>query len=55
MKSTRRQLIKFAFLLPLIGVVPSRRISAARQELSDGFILVNGWILKKSDLADYSE
>lgn len=49
---TRRKLIQFFGALPLCL---NSKLYASRQQVAptgQGYILVNGWILKKSDLVD---
>ena len=54
-KSSRRRFIKllsFLSLLPLARGFVLSHASLAEQQLGNNHILVNGWILKKSDLVD---
>lgn len=48
--NSRRRLIKLLSVLPLAGSFLFRRASLAEQQLGNNHVLVNGWILKKSDL-----
>jgi len=52
-KNTRRQIITLLGLLPFAGGYLFASASLAEHELGNDYILVNGWILKKSDLTDY--
>lgn len=49
---TRRHFAKYLCLFPFLGTFIQSRTTAAEQQLNDNFVLVNGWILKKSDLTD---
>lgn len=53
MKNTRRQFLKLLGLLPFTGGYAFSRTSFVEQRLGDDYVLVNGWILKRSDLTDY--
>ena len=50
MKYSRRQLIKYLSLLPFMGVLEMRGTSIAHKQLDENYVIVNGWILKRSDL-----
>ena len=52
-KNTRRQIITLLGLLPFAGGYLFSSASLAEHALGNDYILVNGWILKKSDLTDY--
>lgn len=52
-KKTRRQFVKYLSILPLVGSFSLNRESIAEKHLESGYILVNGWVLKKTDLIDH--
>ena len=53
MNKERRQLIKVLCFLPWSGTFVYRRKTALEAQLESDFVLVDGWILKKTDLTDY--
>ena len=55
MKVSRRQVITCLSLLPFMGVLEMRRTPIAVKQLDENYVIVNGWILKKSDLAEEFE
>jgi hypothetical protein len=52
MKLTRRQLNKLLLLLPLANSRAAERDRTIEDALGDDYVIVDGWILKKSDLPD---
>ena len=52
MKNSRRRVIKCLSLLPFMGVLGMRGTPLARKQLNEDYVLVNGWILKRSDLVE---
>jgi hypothetical protein len=52
-KTPRRQFVKLLSILPLVGSFALFRTSLAEKQLDNNHVIVNGWILKKSDLVDY--
>ena len=55
MQLTRRQLSKQLLLLPLANSRAAERDRAIEEALGDDYVIVDGWILKKSDLPDLLE
>ena len=55
MEVSRRQVIKYLSLLPFMGVFGMRGTSAAVKQLDENHVIVNGWILKRSDLVEEFE
>jgi hypothetical protein len=55
MKYSRRRVIKYLSLLPFMGVLETRGTSLARKQLNENYVMVNGWILKRSDLVEEFE
>lgn len=55
MKYSRRRVIKYLSLLPFIGVLGMRRKPFAVKQLNENYVMVNGWILKRSDLMEELE
>lgn len=55
MKLTRRQLSKLLLLLPLGNSRAAKRDRAIEEALGEDYVIVDGWILKKSDLPDLLE
>ena len=51
MKKTRRQVLKLFCLLPVAGLRPSPRPRTLDAMLGNEFVLLDGWVLKKTDLA----
>jgi hypothetical protein len=51
-KTSRRQFVKSASLLTLARALLLTSPSVAERQLGNNHVLVNGWILKKSDLID---
>jgi hypothetical protein len=47
---TRRIFLKIVFSFPIFYFLPSKSPQPKQIETEDGFILVNGWLLKKGDL-----
>ena len=52
MKLTRRQLSKLLLLLPLTNSRAAERDRALDDALGEDYVIVDGWILKKSDVPD---
>ena len=52
MKTNRRQLAKLLLMVPFGAGRAMEPKSAVERQLRPGYILVDGWILKKSDLPD---
>lgn len=53
MNTARRQLLKLLCLLPWTGLQARQRQSPLQPHLRPGYVLVDGWILKKSELPDH--
>lgn len=51
MKKTRRQVLKLFCLLPVAGLRPRPEPGRLDTLLGDEFVLLDGWVLKKTDLA----
>jgi hypothetical protein len=49
----RRQFLKLFCLMPILYLQRSSRSSHQRIHNHDKFVLVDGWILKQSDLPEY--
>ena len=52
-KIARRQVLKLLCLLPWTGSSAFARTTPLSRHLSEDYVLVNGWILKKSEVNDY--
>ena len=50
---SRRKLLKFLSVIPFLSIfaIPGRRARTAPY-ISEDFILIHGWLLKKSDLSE---
>ena len=55
MKYSRRLMIKYLGLLPFVRAVDLRSASLAGKQLNEDYVLVNGWILKRSDFVENAE
>ena len=55
MKVSRRQVITYLSLLPFMGVLEMRRSPSVVKQLDENHVIVNGWILKRSDLVEEFE
>ena len=55
MKVSRRQVITYLSLFSFMGVLEIRRAPIAVKQLDENYVIVNGWILKKSDLLEEFE
>ncbi len=53
MTIARRQVLKLLSLLPWTGSLALAKQSPLEDQLGNDYILVNGWILKKSDVTDF--
>lgn len=53
MNKARRQLFKFLCALPIAGGLVASRATIFEEELDDQFVILDGWILKKSDLTEF--
>jgi len=47
---SRRRFLLFLSLLPTLGISNINSHISRKSEDKDDFIIVNGWVLKKSDL-----
>lgn len=50
-KKTRRQILKLFCLLPLTSVRPPVQSQRLESLIGNEFVLLDGWVLKKTDLA----
>ena len=48
-------MIKYLGLLPFVPVLDLRGTSLAAKQLNDSYVIINGWILKRSDLVEELE
>ena len=55
MKTERRHLLKTLCLLPFAGSVALFPRRLRKDSLDSEFVIVNGWVLKKSEAADIVE
>ena len=55
MKYSRRQVIKYLSMLPFMGALIARGMPFEVKHLNEDYVIVNGWILKRSDLVEEFE
>ena len=55
MSVSRRLAIKYLSLLPFMGVLKARGAPFAVKQLNEDYVIVNGWVLKRSDLVEEFE
>ena len=55
MKYSRRLVIKYLSLFPFMGVLEMRGSLIVGKQLEENYVIVNGWILKRSDLVEQFE
>jgi hypothetical protein len=55
MQNSRRQFLKIIGLLPFVRVCLFPEAKTIVENLGDEYVLLNGWILKRTDLYDSPE